>query len=88
MHSVGVDMHRKINQLWVLWLSMCGTQHTCLKMAVFWVFAPCSLVQVYRRFRGAIPDDGGSKHLLNVDKLLPDYTAQQPRSQPPSYLPP
>jgi hypothetical protein len=22
------------------------------KMAVFWVVAPCSLVQVYRRFRG------------------------------------
>jgi hypothetical protein len=22
-------------------------------MAVFWVFAPCSLVEVYRRFRGA-----------------------------------
>jgi hypothetical protein len=25
------------------------------------------------------PDDGGSKHLWNVDKLLPHYTAQQPR---------
>jgi hypothetical protein len=24
-----------------------------LKMAVFWVLAPCSLVEVYRRFRGA-----------------------------------
>jgi hypothetical protein len=23
------------------------------KMAVFWVVAPCSLVEVYRRFRGA-----------------------------------
>jgi hypothetical protein len=28
------------------------------KMAVFWVVAPCSLVDVYQR-----PDDGGSKHL-------------------------
>jgi hypothetical protein len=24
-----------------------------LKMAVFWDVAPCSLVEVYRRFRGA-----------------------------------
>jgi hypothetical protein len=28
-----------------------------MKMAVFWVVAPCSLVDVYRR------DDGGSKYL-------------------------
>jgi hypothetical protein len=41
------------------------------KMAVFWVVAPCSLVDR--------PDDGGSKDLWNVDKLLPDYTALQPR---------
>jgi hypothetical protein len=34
------------------------------KMAVFWVVAPCSLVEVYQRFR-------------NVGKLLPDYTALQ-----------
>jgi hypothetical protein len=27
------------------------------------------------------PDDGGSKHLWNVGKLLPDYTAQHPRRQ-------
>jgi hypothetical protein len=36
------------------------------KMTVFWDVAPCSLVEVYRRFRGAfcnLPDDGGSKHL-------------------------
>jgi hypothetical protein len=24
-----------------------------MKMAVFWVVAPCSLVEIYRRFRGA-----------------------------------
>jgi hypothetical protein len=40
---------------------------------------PLSLVEVYRR-----PDDGGSKHLQNVCKLLPDYKAQQPRRQPSS----
>jgi hypothetical protein len=59
-----------------------------LEMTVFWVVAPCSLVEVYRRLRGACClhyrfDDGGS----NVGKLLPDYTAQQPRRQS-SYSPP
>jgi hypothetical protein len=44
-----------------------------MKMAVFWVVAPGSLVEVYRRFRGTCylhhqgdnggPDDGGSKSL-------------------------
>jgi hypothetical protein len=28
------------------------------------------------------PDDGGSKDLWNVGKLLPDYTALKPRRQP------
>jgi hypothetical protein len=60
------------------------------KMAVFWVVAPCSLVEVYLRFRGPCclhhygyyrPDDGGSKDLWNIGKLLPDYTALQPRRQ-------
>jgi hypothetical protein len=37
-------------------------------MAVFWVIAPCSLVEVYQRFRGAYylhhrPKDEGSKYL-------------------------
>jgi hypothetical protein len=35
-----------------------------MKIAVFWVVAPCSVVEVYRRFRGPHrPDDGGSKDL-------------------------
>jgi hypothetical protein len=37
-----------------------------MKIAVFWLVAPCSLVEVYQRFRGPIairPDDGGSKDL-------------------------
>jgi hypothetical protein len=33
-------------------------------------------------------DDGGSKDIWNVGKLLPDYTALQPRRQPSSYSPP
>jgi hypothetical protein len=31
------------------------------KMAVFWVVAPCSLVEVYQAINR--PDDGGSKDL-------------------------
>jgi hypothetical protein len=40
-----------------------------LKMIVFWDVAPGSLVEIYRRFRGAYylhhhrPEDGGSKYL-------------------------
>jgi hypothetical protein len=45
-------------------------------MAVFWVVA------IDDR-----PDDGGSKDFWNVGKLLPDYTALQPRRQQSSYSP-
>jgi hypothetical protein len=48
-----------------------------MKMAVFWGFAPCSLVEGYRRFRGPCC-------LWNVSKRLPNYTAQQPKRQPSS----
>jgi hypothetical protein len=52
-----------------------------MKMVAFWDVASCSLVDVYRRFRGDyyfhhFPDDGGSKHLRNVGKCLPHYTTQ------------
>jgi hypothetical protein len=51
-------------------------QHDCL-----WDVSPCSLVQIYRRFRGVHclrcqGDDGGSKQL---GYFLPDcYSAQHP----------
>jgi hypothetical protein len=40
---------------------------TVLKMTAFWDIAPCSLVEVFRRFIAAYclhyrPDDGGSTH--------------------------
>jgi hypothetical protein len=46
------------------------------KMAVFWVVAPCSLVEVYQRFRGPCclhhqgdgPDDGGRVHGATTQK--------------------
>jgi hypothetical protein len=49
-----------------------------MKMAVFSFIssAPSS---------GDRPDDGGSKYLWNVGKLLPDYTALLPRRQPSSW---
>jgi hypothetical protein len=47
-----------------------------MKMAVFWVVVPCSLVEVYHR-----PDDGDSKDLSTNSKLLPHYTELQPRRQ-------
>jgi hypothetical protein len=50
-----------------------------LEMAVFWFVVPCSLVEVYRRFRGAF-----CLHIWNVGKL-PDYMEQQPWRQPSSY---
>jgi hypothetical protein len=61
-----------------------STGRNYLKMTVFWDVAPCSLVEVYRRYRGGRgdrPDDGG-KHVWNVGKLLPDDTVLQPRRQP------
>jgi hypothetical protein len=59
-----------------------------MKMAVFWVVAPCSLVEVYRRFRGACclsyqrPADRSTNHLWNVGTLLSDYTVEQLTGQP------
>jgi hypothetical protein len=55
-----------------------------MKMNAFWDTVPCSLVEVYRRFRGAYylhhrPDDRRNKHLWKVGKILPDYTARHPR---------
>jgi hypothetical protein len=63
-------------------------------MAVLWVVAPCSPVEVCRRFRGACclhyegdDDAGGSKHLRNVGRLLADCARRQARRQPSSYSP-
>jgi hypothetical protein len=53
-------------------------------MTFFRDFTPCSLLQVWRRFRGAYclhhhrPDDEGSKHLSNVGQFLPDYRRNVP----------
>jgi hypothetical protein len=54
-----------------------------INMTVFWVVAPCSLVEIDRRFRDAYclyswaiskrPNYGRSTHLWNVGQFLPDY---------------
>jgi hypothetical protein len=49
----------------------------------FLYFKPIPHVQLTHRL-----DDGGSKDLWNTGKLLPDYTALQPRRQPSLYSPP
>jgi hypothetical protein len=49
-----------------------GCTAASIKMAVFWDVAPCSLVDIDRRFRA---------HLWNVGQFLQDYTAQHPRRQ-------
>jgi hypothetical protein len=46
-------------------------------MAVFWVVVPCSLVEVYERFRGPCCLHHQGDHR---------YTAQQPRRQPSFYF--
>jgi hypothetical protein len=58
-----------------------------MKFRVFWDVAPCSQVDVDRRFRGAYylhhgddrHDDGGSTHPWNVGQHLLDYKAVHPR---------
>jgi hypothetical protein len=51
-----------------------------MKMTVFWDAAPCSLIEIYRRFRGVThrPDDGSSKHLWNISQILWHYTVKYP----------
>jgi hypothetical protein len=67
---------------------------TTMKTTAFWDIAPCSLVEVDRRFRGAYcllhhgDEDGGSTHLWNVDLLQRDYKALYPRRLSSSCLPP
>jgi hypothetical protein len=54
-------------------------------MAVFWDVAPCSLVDIDRRFRGAYiwrqprTEDGGSIFLQNFGTYLQVHTELQPR---------
>jgi hypothetical protein len=47
---------------------------TSMEMNILWGLAPCKLVRVKRSFGGIyFRDDGSSKRLWNVSKVLPDY---------------
>jgi hypothetical protein len=59
----------------VNWDLRCSRWRVWRWLAVFWVVASCKAMS---------PDDGSSKRLRNVGKLLSDCTAHQPRSQPSS----
>jgi hypothetical protein len=50
-----------------------------MKMIVFWDTAPCSLVEIDRRFRDAYclhhrPDDEGNKHLYEIHGAISQMT--------------
>jgi hypothetical protein len=51
------------------------------KILIFWDVTLCSLVQMYRCFRGTYfyPEDGCGGNLQNVKTLLQDYTLSHPR---------
>jgi hypothetical protein len=79
---------RMICEWWIVkwrWLSS-----GLLRRVVWWKSTDVSEVLaafIIRAMRNR-PNDEGSKYLWNVGKLLPDYTAQQPRRQTSSYSPP
>jgi hypothetical protein len=80
---------------WYVWVKHGGTGWTSvsLKTTVLWDVEPCSPLEVYRgacclHHQGDRPDDGGRKHLWNISKLLPDYTAQHSTRQLSLYSPP
>jgi hypothetical protein len=52
------------------------------QISLTWIYSHC---RIWGSNGGDYPNDGGSKYLWNFGKLLPDYTAQQPRRQPSSY---
>jgi hypothetical protein len=61
---------------------------TELNMTVFWDVSPCSLVEIYRRFRCACClHYQGSKYLWNVGKFLLDSKTQYPEWHSPSTSP-
>jgi hypothetical protein len=52
MGGVEVKYPQLLN-LFIIQRLLVAQEFNFIDMAVFWVVAPCSLIQVYRRFRGA-----------------------------------
>jgi hypothetical protein len=81
----------RILQYQIYWTGFEVLMVAGIKMAVFWVIGPQSLVGVYWHFRSAcclhhLSHVEGSKYLWNVSKFLWDLTVLQPRRQPSSNL--
>jgi hypothetical protein len=87
-------------EMWVKWRPIYWSHHKCyiwheddcllsccaMKSGrSLLVFQRCLLPPKPGRLLTHHPDDGGSKHLWNVSKLLPDYMTQKPRRQSSSY---
>jgi hypothetical protein len=70
LQDLGIILQKKLSLTVYFKVEFQVLMASSMIMAVFWIVAPCSWVEVHRCFRGA------------VGKLLPDYTAQQPRRQP------
>jgi hypothetical protein len=58
----------------------------CIEMAVFWVVVPCSLVEVYRRFRGTctrivllLEAASSSETLVNIYQTTQNYNPKDSR---------
>jgi hypothetical protein len=83
---IPLDLKIYTEQFWFRYFSvnLDTKEQTSMKTAVFWVVSPCSLVEVYQRFRGSCC----LHHQGDRGKLLPDYTVLQPRRQQSSYPPP
>jgi hypothetical protein len=74
------SQHNKIKTIKLFLIVLCWR----LFRIISWVVAPCSLVKINWRFKGAYclhhhrPDNGGSTHLWNVCLLQRDYTVIYP----------
>jgi hypothetical protein len=63
--------------LWKVIFMTLNIKHFYLQiMVVFWVVAPCSLVEFTNV--SETPYDGGSMDLCNIGKLILEYTVLQP----------
>jgi hypothetical protein len=72
--SVGLYDHRwRLKSYYVRFQVLAARN---MKMTVFWVVAPCRLIEVNKRFTGTC--------CLHHQGDLSDYAAQHPRRQPPS----
>jgi hypothetical protein len=78
-HQAIVKFYQWLGKLVIEMLQILWWWTNNISMAVFWVVAMCSLVEVYQHFRGALC-------LHHQGDLSSDNMVLQPRRQPSSYL--